>query len=76
MLGLRGHSPMTQFAFNFWHPKYLPSFKNCGQPVKRGQYFGIWTEYLTCQLGCSYTLFLKLGEEHVTGTGFVMSERF
>ena len=43
---------MTQFAVNFWHLKNLPSFKNCGQPVKREHYFGIWTENLTCQLGC------------------------
>lgn len=43
---------MTQFAVDFWHLKNLPFFKNCGQPVKREQYFGIWTENLTCQLDC------------------------
>lgn len=52
MLGLRGQSPMAQFAVSFWHLKSLPSFKNCGQPVKREQRFGIWAEDLTCQLGC------------------------
>lgn len=52
MLGLREQSLMAQFAGSFWHLKNLPSFKNCGQPVKREQHFGIWTEDLTCQLGC------------------------
>lgn len=76
MLGLRGHSPMTQFALHFWHLKTFPLSRTVGSQSRENSVLAFGLKILPANWAALNVLFLKLGEAHGTRTAFVLSGYF